>query len=455
MFFILILISLNSKVFAESVFVSIDNPSFRKIISAVPEFSSENETPEVKNLARDSSQELSRLLNFSGLFNVVPDSSFLDLTKKLRPGDYSASDMAGVSVPLWRNLSVESLTLAQVSKQQNDFTLTIRTIDIIQAKPVIGKKYSKVKANEMVQVIRKYADQVLKYYTGKSGIFASKLVFVGRKKDGDNKQIFISDFDGANAKQVTSGKAIHLSPAWSRDGKFITYTSFEDGNPDLFLMNVNSGIKRKLSGKKGMNSGGNWAPGDKIIAFTGAENGDTDIYTIPPSGGQRKPFIRGEGLDVDPNFSPDGKYLAYVSGRFKNPHIFAAKIEWTGSTPKVSSEQRVTFAGWYNASPAWTPESDRMAFAGYDKEIDRWDLFMVNPDGKKLERLTLKMGDNEHPSFSPNGQNIIFESSRTDGKDVKTNKQLYIMNRDGSSQRQLITGIHEVEQPNWGPQNGD
>ncbi|MEZ4741380.1 MAG: hypothetical protein R3B45_02870 [Bdellovibrionota bacterium] len=41
-----------------------------------------------------------------------------------------------------------------------------------------------------------------------------------------------------------------------------------------------------------------------------------------------QPLLGGSGLDVDPTFSPNGKWLAFVSGRFGNPHIFRASLEW-------------------------------------------------------------------------------------------------------------------------------
>ena len=85
------------------------------------------------------------------------------------------------------------------------------------------------------------------------------------------------------------------------------------------------------------------------------------------------------------------------------------------------------------------------------RDIDRFDLFIMAPDGTNLERLTIRAGDNERPSWSPNGQLVVFHSNRTKGRDVKGVPSLFVMNRDGSAQRPLNTGLYESQTPCWGP----
>lgn len=75
----------------------------------------------------------------------------------------------------------------------------------------------------------------------------------------------------------------------------------------------------------------------------------------------------------------------------------------------------------------------------------------MNHDGTKLERLTLKAGDNENPTFSPNGYKILYSSNRIGSRDVKGRSQLYMTNYDGSSQTKIETGMYEAISPNWGP----
>ena len=444
---------------SQPLIVNIDNPNFRKLNVAIPDFllagSADRETVEI---ARRGSAELVRLLNFSALFSVRSADVFSEVlsSKNVVQWKMGQQNVEGVDLPQWRAVGIESLTLGEVTRDNDTWTFAFRTIDTGKGELLVGKRYAKVAKSQVVPVIRRYADQILKAYTGKPGIFSSRLAFVGRRAKNASKQIFISDFDGSNVKQITNSNAPHLSPSWSRDGRYVTFTSFEDGPAEIFIFDTTTGQKRKMTNGPGLSSGSNWGPGDRQIAFTGAHNGNSEIYVMSPKGKDRKILISGDGLDVDPTFSPDGKWMAFVSGRFGNPHIFRASLEWDSDKVRVSGDKRLTYAGWYNATPAWSPESDKLAFAGYDKDINRFDMFMMNPDGTQLERLTLRAGDNERPAWSPNGQLIIFQSSRGSNlEDVKDTPRLFIMNRDGSNQRLLDTGLFEAQQPTWGPQIED
>jgi TolB protein len=438
--------------------VNIDNPNFRKLVMAIPTFEIKGaDASQYADLAKRGSSELGRLLTFSGLFNVMAEDAYKGIKSQSKPqnpvlGQQEKKGLEGVDVLQWKALGTESLTLGEIADDGGKMAITLRTIDINRGELLVGKKYTKVDRKDFDLVIRRYADLVLEAYTGKPGIFSSKLVFVGRRTKRDAKQIYVADFDGSNVVQITRDNSPHLSPNWSPDGRFITFTSYRDGNPDLFIYDTTTGKTRKLAGYKGINSGSNWAPSGNLVAFSGSTNGDVNIYTISPQGGERKLLLEGAGLDVDPSFSPDGQYMTFVSGRYGNPHIFRAALKWEGNSLSISGDKRLTYAGWYNATPAWSPASDKIAFAGYDKDIDRFDLFMMNPDGTNMERLTIRVGNNESPSWAPNGQMLVFLSDRVGTQDKRDVSHLYVMNRDGSSQRKLETGLYESQTPKWSVQ---
>lgn len=440
---ILIGIFYSAMVRAEGVInINIDAPEFRPMAIAIPDFTVEGGDP---SIARNAAVELRRILEFCGLFRVMNAAAINHI-----PTSEIAKDGESKLVPsTWKQVGVEALITGVLKADASGPVLELRAFDITKGKEIAGKRYSNTV--NYILPIRKFGDRILKAFTGKPGIFTTRIVFVGRKKKGDSKQIYVADFDGGNVEQITTKLTPHLSPSWSPDGKSIVYTSFETGDPNVFLYDLTSRQSRMIAGEQGLDSGAQFEPNGKFMAYSHAVKGETDLFLKSFGGGKSHDFVRGTGLDVDAVFSPDGKYLAWVSGRFGTPHIFRGDLKWSGGIPSVVKDERLTFAGWYNATPAWSHDSEKIAFASYDKEINRFDLFMMNPDGRKMERLTLRSGDNESPSFSPNSQLIIFHSSRQGTADIKGPASLFVMYRDGSNQRRLNIPMYEAQTPKWGP----
>ncbi len=440
--------------------ISIDNPAFRKVVVAVPKIQAAGSITDAqgKKLLEDGAEELKNLLTFSGFFATLADGAYTgvwDAYAKKRKTTESSSwitdpdTMSGDELVQWRALGGDSLTMgALIDDPKTGLTLTLKTYDVGRGKEILAKQFTKI--SDYKATIRQYADYMLQAYTGKSGIFNSRVAFVGRRSKTASKQVFIADFDGSGLVQVTDGNVPHLSPSWSPDGRSLAYTSYEAGNPEIYIYDTVTRTRKRLTQAPGLDSGANFSPQGSIIAYTSSRGDDTDIFMMNKQGSDRKLLIEGSGLDVDPKFSPDKKWIAFVSGRFGNPHIFVGALQWNGETPKLTSDKRLTYAGWYNATPAWSPESDKIAFGGYDRDIDRWDIFMMNPDGSQLERLTLKNGDNESPSFAPNGQLLVYQSNRIGEGNGKGLSTLWIMNRDGSNQQRLnLNGIYDAQTPQW------
>ena len=205
--------------------VNIDNPNFRKLVIAIPDFEAPKDADdELRRLAKEGADQLGRLLNFSGLFNVMGKAAYDDILKKMK-GAGAAKDlrkgMDGIDLVQWKSIGVESLSVGQIMRDGSGIVLGLRTADIYRGKLVLGKKYTKIKTQDFPRLIRQYADHLLAAYTGKPGIFSSKIVFVGRREKKSFKQVFLCDFDGSNLVQITNGNYPHLSPSWSRDNALL------------------------------------------------------------------------------------------------------------------------------------------------------------------------------------------------------------------------------------------
>jgi Tol biopolymer transport system component len=93
--------------------------------------------------------------------------------------------------------------------------------------------------------------------------------------------------------------------------------------------------------------------------------------------------------------------------------------------------------------PAWSPLGDRLAFVSTESGND--DIYVVGTDGQGMVRLTVNPWEwDKHPSWSPDGTQIVFWSNRGSGR-----RQLWIMNGDGSGQRLLLQSDHNDWDPVW------
>jgi Tol biopolymer transport system component len=132
-----------------------------------------------------------------------------------------------------------------------------------------------------------------------------------------------------------------------------------------------------------------------------------------------------------PTVSPDGERLAFTTYRTMTQKIYVQNID--GSGLKEISSLRTQHGDGPCPDPAWSPDGQQLTFVNYD-----YGLYVVNADGTNLTRLEPAGLD---PVWSPDGQQIAFVSDR-DG-----NREIYVMNSDGSDQRRLTD--HEAQ--DWGP----
>ncbi|MGE0527464.1 MAG: translocation protein TolB [Bdellovibrionales bacterium] len=386
-------------------------------------------------------------LDVSGFFTFIKPDAYLEDPSKvgLRP---APGDPKGFNFNNWKTIGTDFLIRSAYQLIGSELSLEAYVYHVPTAKLIMGKTYKgPTSANR--RIAHTFANDLVKALTGKNGMFLSKLVASRQESDG-KKEIWISDWDGANAKQISFHNSIAISPTWSHKGDKIAYTAFalhkaqKVRNADLFLYEINTGKRYLVSYRKGINSGANFLPGDAFLLLTLSKGGNADIYKMTADGKALTPITHGPNgaLNVEPAISPDGKTIAFSSDRLGNPQVFLMNADG-------SNVRRHTRVGKYNSSPAWSPDGKTLTFA--TQEGQHFDIFTIGVDGTNLKRLTDskkpngKPASNESPSWSPDGRHILFTSNRT-GR-----FQLYVINADGTNERQITNDIYNWDKPEWSP----
>ena len=387
-------------------------------------------TDALKALRRELTQTLQGGIAFVRVLELVPPKSYL----AAKDESWTAPIYAG-----WVNVGASGLIRGHAVIKGEEIVLGMRFYDVLAQRQLLARKYS-VKPDAARTAIHRFLDEIVEMLTGEPGILSSRLVFTKRTKNG--KAVFVSDVDGKAMFRVSDPEQLSLLPAWGRRGKHVLYTSYLKGNPDIYRQAVRreeDGValqqarpqhrRRRISQRQEDRPDSQCRRqtprSTSWIGTARTSNASTDNW----------------GQDVSATWSPDGKRIAFVSSRSGQPHIYVMNAD--GSGPR-----RLTFQGTYNQEPSWSPRPDGLiAFCARDEQL-MYDIFLVHPDSGKITRLTQDEGvRNESPSFSPDGQQIVFTSTRPPGR----GKKLYVIDVDGRNPRRISQGSGEFETPEWGP----
>jgi TolB protein len=370
--------------------------------------------------AADVAQIESMDLSLAGVFKVVDPKSFL--------ADLNAEQL-GIEPQKWKDVGAFGVVKYAVTGDSIEF----RLYEVSKGTtPVLTKTYKRAGSSTR-QIVHRWDNEVVKYYTHEPGFFGSQIAFTQKGKG--SSQIMAMDFDGANAFQVSHNSSTNILPAWSPTGAQIAYTSFMRDNPDLYVGTPNGSRPRKLSGQRGMNTGASWSPDGTKIAVTLSKDGNPEIYIISSSDGSIiKRITNDKAIDTSPAWSPDGSQLAFVSDRNGGPQIFVVSANGGNAT-------QVSFNGDYNTTPTWSPKAGKHVIAYTTRAGGNYDIVTLDVDTKEMKRITQNEGNNEEPAFSPNGKVIAY---------ARQGQGVFISNADGSGHATKVysgnvTGI------DWGP----
>ena len=260
--------------------------------------------------------------------------------------------------------------------------------------------------------------------------------WIDKLKDSWESSIWLIHTDGSRNRQLVDGS----SATWSPDGSRIAYLAPDAaGKTQIFVRWMDdegavSQITRLTERPRDLA----WSPDSNTVAFR--------VRTPPtrPTSEQWRislPRPRGAQWTADPRIVESLVYRqdrqGFVEEGFE--HIFVVPANG-------GAARQVTQGDFDHGAPAWTSDSRRILFDGLrvpDAEYE-WgrhsEIYEVDAQSGNVRQLTKRRGVNAGPVPSPDGKRIAFVG-RDWTDDTFFERELYVMEADGSGARQIAVGL--------------
>lgn len=266
---------------------------------------------------------------------------------------------------------------------------------------------------------------------------AGSIAFVSNRDGGT--EIYVMDSDGANQRRLTYDLRKKGEPAWSLDGKYISYHGEDTyGRTGIHVVNVDGTNQRQLTMSYDM--GAVWSPDEQSIAFYSYRDGNWEIYVMSTDGMNQHSISCHPETDTYPSWSPDGRFLAFHTQRDGNWEIYMMNADGT-------NQRRLTQNDAKDWVPAWSPDGEKIAF--WSTRDGSWQIYTMYVDGSTQQKITNEPAKTpkgiSRPAWSPDSCTVAFVSIR-DG-----NSEIYVMKADGTNQRRLTVTDQEEYDPAWSP----
>ena len=361
-------------------------------------------------------------LVFTGLFKVLAPNQF-------PPGFQGLpADPNKINLDTWKG-SAENLVYGVLAEEGGVLVCQFRLFDVTGKEQLVGQELRVEKAHPRLAAHR-FSEEIIRVLEGTPGVGTSEIFFSAGGTG--KKEIYVSDYDGANIRQMTKHGSISIRPKVSPDGNKVAYLSYKDRYSFLYVFDRRTGASIPLSKEVGLNSSPAWSPRGDRLALTLSKDGNTEIYLKNPDGKNAVRLTRNKDGDTSPCFSPDGSRIAFVSDRGGNPQVYCMGADG-------GNQVRLSHQGGNSYDPAWSPDGQLIAYV-VERRGESFQIYMMGADGSNPVQLTTS-GTNESPSWSPDSRHVIFARSGV----------LWTVNTQTLEQRQVPRLNLRCEGPSWGP----
>ena len=387
--------------------------------------------------ARTVAQVLWDDLEFEREFRMIPRDIYRTIPV--------ARSLVDLPFDRWRELGADGvISCAVAATSDTQIEVTARLFSVRSLGSAFGVVYSGSNRNGRLYA-HQLSDEIHRHQRGLVGVARTRVAFVtdrnsesvlGLVENRPVKEIYITDYDGANSRRVTVSRSLNTTPAWSPDGRSIAYTSWLSGFPEVIVSHLYEGrMSRPANGNvDDHNFLPAFSPDGNQIVFMSNRDGNPDLFVVNVDGTEVRRLTNHPMIDTSPTWSPNGQQIAFTSDRTGAPQIYVIGADGTGL-------RRLTYET-YCDRPTWSPAPfNEVAYSS--KTGPGHDIKVLDLATNEVRQLTFGLGSNESPSYSPNGRHVAFMSTRGSGL-----KQIYTIGRDGRGLRR-VTSTGNNEMPSW------
>ena len=354
-----------------------------------------------------------------------------------------------VDYALWDRLGAVWLVTGEVEGAGDGYLLIVELHDVVYGEVRDRGRFRLPSENDddFRMAVHRTSDEIVRWATGDPGMAASRIAFTMVGNDG-NKEVYVIDSDGENLQQVTDYNSMTESPTWSPDGSRLALASWKTGVPRIYEVDRFGTELRALPPMRGAGDYVTPAyhPDGRTLAFTvnGSAN-QSGIFTYDLEADCCLAFLSGgPWYDISPTYSPDGRWLAFNTLRFGDNVPQVMRMPSEGGAAETLSPYEYGGGGFY-AAPDWSPNGDLVAFHGRIDRRGRYHILVANlEDGGRVLRQLTSEGNNEAPSWAPDGRHLVFAGERSWGFG------LMVVDVTTGRLRSLLGG-RRVDLPDWSP----
>ncbi len=261
----------------------------------------------------------------------------------------------------------------------------------------------------------------------------------------DNSEIYAIHADGTNEKRLTNNDFYDGFPSWSPDGSKILFQSNREGENNFFIyvMNSDGSNVQKIPNTEGGNYA-KWSRDGSKIAFFAERSGNTEIYLINPDGSNPVNITNNAAIDETPTFTVDGSIITFQTNRGAKPPVGTEEGEEVRLNYGIymmnadgSNQTQITDYKDNDENPSVSPDGKQVVFQSYIN--DGLAIVVINTDGTNKRVLTNATPPSGSPAWSGDGKKIAYDSMQ-DG-----NFEIFTMNIDGTDKKQLTFTDKEIE----------